>query len=65
MYKLRLWQLCKFTAIGSQVNLLTDFPDRFIDSLRVIRNIRDILNIVSDDHILHIVIPETTVDEFT
>ena len=56
------------TTIGSQVDnfLLTYFPNSLIDSLRVIGNGRDILDrtIVSDDHILHVVIPETAVDEF-
>jgi hypothetical protein len=56
------------TSIGSEIEhfLLGDLPNGFIDSLDVVRDPRDVLNgaVVRDDHILHLVIPETEVDEF-
>jgi len=54
------------TSIGSEIEHLGDLPDGFVDGLDVVRDPRDILNaaVVRDDHILHLVIPETEVDEF-
>ena len=59
----------KGTAISSEVEdfLLTDLPYSFIDSFDVVRDAGDVLDrsIVSDNHVLHIVIPKAKIDEFT
>jgi hypothetical protein len=56
------------TSIGGEVEyfLLGDLPDGFGDCLDVVRDSRDVLNVavVRHNHILHLVIPETQVDEF-
>ena len=48
-----------------QYFLLGDFPDGLVDRLDVVRYGWDVLNgaIVCDDHVLHVVIPESEVDE--
>jgi hypothetical protein len=56
------------TSIGGEIEyfLLGDLPNGFVDCLDVVRDSRDILNgaIMRDNHVLHLVIPETEVDEF-
>jgi hypothetical protein len=57
------------TAISSEVEdfLLTNLPYGFVDSFDVVWDVGDVLygSIVSDDHVLHIIIPKANVDEFT
>ena len=59
----------KGTAISSEVEdfLLTNLPYGFVDSFDVVRDVGDVLDrsVVSDDHVLHIVIPKAKIDEFT
>ena len=59
----------KSTTISSEVQnfLLTDLRYCFVDGFDVVRDIRNVLNrsVMSDDHILHIVIPKSEVDDLT
>ena len=47
--------------------LLADLPDRLVDSLDIVGNASDLLNrsSVSNDHVLHLVIPQLEIHEFT
>ena len=57
------------TTVGGKIQdfLLGDFPDSLVDSLDVVRDVGDVLNgtVVGDDHVLHVVVPKTKVNEFT
>ena len=57
----------KCSTISGEVEnlLLTDLPDGLVDRLDVVWNSRDALDrpVVSDDHVLHVLIPEAKVDE--
>lgn len=57
----------KCPAISRQVDdlLLTDLPNGLVNGLDVVRNSGDVLNgtVVSDDHILHVIVPKTEVDQ--
>lgn len=56
------------STISGEVDhlLLADFPDGLVDRLNIIGNTWNILNgtVVSDDHVLHVIVPESEVDEF-
>ena len=56
-------------TISSKVKdfLLTNLPYGFVDSFDVVRNVGDVLNgsIVSNDRVLHIVIPKAKINKFT
>ena len=57
------------TTISSEVEnfLLTNLPYGFIDGFDIVWDVGDVLyrSVVSDNHILHIIIPKTNVDEFS
>lgn len=57
------------TTVGSEVDdlLLGDFPDGLVNGLGVGGDVGDVLDgaIVRDDQVLHVVIPETEVDELS
>ena len=59
----------KSTTISSQVKdfLLTNLPYGFVDSFDIVWDVGDVLHgsIVSDNHVLHIIIPKANVDEFS
>ena len=59
----------KGTTISSEVEnfLLTNLSYGFIDSFDIVWDVGDVLyrSVVSDNHVLHIIIPKTNVDEFT
>jgi hypothetical protein len=54
-------------AIGGEVDdgLLRDLPDGLVDALEVVGDAGDVLNrsVVSDEGVLHGIVPKTTVDE--
>ena len=59
----------KGTTISSEVEnfLLTNLPYSFIDSFDIVWDVGDVLyrSIVSNNHVLHIIIPKANVDELT
>lgn len=54
-------------TVGSEVQnlLLGDFPDSLVDSFDVVGNVGNGLYrpIVGDNHVLHIIVPQTEIDE--
>lgn len=56
------------STISGEVDhlLLADFPDGLVDRLDIIGDTWNILDgaVVSDDHVLHVIVPESEVDEF-
>ena len=59
----------KGTTISCKIEdfLLTNLPYGFVDSFDIVGDVRDVLygSIVSDNHVLHVIIPEANVDEFS
>lgn len=59
----------KWSTISGKIEdlLLTDLPDGFVDGFDIVRNIRNVLDgaIVGDNHILHVVVPETETNQLT
>ncbi len=57
------------TTISGEINdfLLANLPHRLVDGLDVIGNVRNVLDgaIVCNDHVLHVIVPETKVNQFT
>ena len=55
------------TTVSGEVEnlLLTDLPDSLVDRLDVVRNARNALDrpVVSNDHVLHVFVPEAKVNE--
>ena len=55
-------------AVGSHIEnlLLADLPDGLVDLLDVIGDAVDALDgaVVGDDHVLHLIVPETLINEF-
>ena len=58
----------KGTTISSEVEnfLLTNLPYGFVDSFDIVWDVGNVLygSIVSDNHVLHVIIPKANVDEF-
>jgi len=56
----------EWPAISGQVDhfLLTDLPNSLVDRFDIVRNARNVLNgaVVGDNHVLHVVVPESKVD---
>ena len=55
------------TTISSEIEnlLLTNLPDSLVDRLDIVWNTRNALDrtVISDDHVLHVLVPETKVNE--
>lgn len=57
------------TTICREVDdlLLTDLPDGFVDGFDVGGDSRNVLDrtVMCDDHVLHVVVPQSEIDKFT
>lgn len=55
------------TAVSSHINdfLLRDLPDCLVDSLDLVRDVRDVLHgsVVRDDQVTHLLVPKTKFDQ--
>ena len=57
------------SAVGGEIQdlFLTDLPYSLVDGFHVVRYPWDVLyrTVVCDDHVLHVVVPETAVNQLT